>query len=126
MEEVIVMRVIHGQHSQQPSPSPTDVDKPEEDSLADPNSSGNRDQQTSSAKSGGSKRKAVHTDALLMDFLANLHVETNSRMEVISSRIGYDFDLGQARQAVFDKLGDVEGLTIYQRYQLCNILGDKP
>lgn len=61
-----------------------------------------------------------------MDFLANLHAETNTRLEVISSRIGYEFDMGHARQAVFDKLGDVEGLTLDQRYQLCNILGDKP
>ncbi|KAG6401513.1 hypothetical protein SASPL_138371 [Salvia splendens] len=48
-----------------------------------------------------------------------------SELEVISSRIGYDFDLGQARQAVFDKLGDVEGITIAQKYRLCNIRGDK-
>ncbi|KAG6392312.1 hypothetical protein SASPL_146528 [Salvia splendens] len=32
----------------------------------------------------------------------------------------------KARLAVFEKLGEVEGLTLAQRYRLCNILGDKP
>lgn len=72
---------------------------------------------TTTMKTSGEKCKATHTDVMLMDFLANLHAETNSRLEVISLRIGYDFDLGQARKAVFDKLGDVDGLTIDQRYQ---------
>lgn len=72
------------------------------------------------------KRKAASSDAALMEFLANLHAETNKRLEVISSRIGYDFDMGQARQDVYEKLRSVEGLTVVQRYQLCNILADKP
>ncbi|XP_042058409.1 uncharacterized protein LOC121802780 [Salvia splendens] len=83
--------------------------------------------QTSTNKSNSSKkRKLDGSDAALMEFLANLHSETNSRLEVISTRIGYEFDLGQARQDVFAKLYDVDGLTLDQRYELCNILGDKP
>ncbi|KAL1540578.1 hypothetical protein AAHA92_24913 [Salvia divinorum] len=61
----------------------------------------------------------------MMEFLANLHVETNSCLDFISARIGYEFDFGKARQEVFDKLGDVDGLTLDQRYELCDILGDK-
>lgn len=61
-----------------------------------------------------------------MEFLSNLHVETNSRLEVLTSKIGYDFDLGQARQVVFHKLSEFDGLTRAQKYRLCNILGDKP
>ncbi|XP_047958574.1 uncharacterized protein LOC125204070 [Salvia hispanica] len=72
------------------------------------------------------KGKTDSGDNAMMEFLANLHNETNARLEVISERIGYEFDLGKARQDVYDKLGTVEGLTIAQRYQLCNILGDKP
>ncbi|KAG6423820.1 hypothetical protein SASPL_114223 [Salvia splendens] len=89
-------------------------------------SSGNTDKPTVTTKSGGEKRKAIHPDVLLMDFLSKLHDATNARLEVISSKIGYDFDLGQSCQAVYDKLGGVEGLTIAQKYRLCNILGDKP
>ncbi|KAL1566950.1 hypothetical protein AAHA92_02487 [Salvia divinorum] len=59
---------------------------------------------------------------------SSAHTEqaTNSRLDIISSRIGYEFDLGKARQDVFDKLGTVDGLTLDQRYDLCDILGDKP
>ncbi|KAG6387427.1 hypothetical protein SASPL_152614 [Salvia splendens] len=64
-------------------------------------------------------------DAELMEFLGNLHEKTDARLEMISKRIGYEFDMGQARQEVFDKFGIVEGLTLPQRYRMCNILGDK-
>ncbi|KAG6412479.1 hypothetical protein SASPL_125158 [Salvia splendens] len=94
--------------------------------MNESNNLGNNDKQTSTNKSGSSKkRKHEDPDAALMEFLANLHSETNSRLEVISARIGYEFDLGKTRQDVFDKLCTVEGLTLAQRYQLCNILGDK-
>ena len=105
---------------------PIDSNVQDEDPLVDPQAPELSDKQTSVAKTGVIKRKSTTSDAMLMDFLANLHVETNTRLEVISSRIEYDFDIGHARHAVFEKLGDVEGLTLDQRYQLCNILGDKP
>ncbi|KAL1545562.1 hypothetical protein AAHA92_22271 [Salvia divinorum] len=89
------------------------------------NSSENTDKPMSTNKHGSLKRKQPSSDVVLMEFLANLHAETNSRLEVISSRIGYEFDLGKARQEVFDKLGSVEGLTLDRRYELCDILGDK-
>ena len=60
-----------------------------------------------------------------MEFLGNLHAETNSRFEAIYARIGYEFDLGKARQAVFDKLETIDGLTLDERYELCNILSDE-
>ncbi|KAG6402011.1 hypothetical protein SASPL_138880 [Salvia splendens] len=53
-------------------------------------------------------------------------LDTNARLEVISTRIGYEFDLGKAKQDVFYKLETVECLTLDQRYELCNILSDKP
>ncbi|KAL1534751.1 hypothetical protein AAHA92_30891 [Salvia divinorum] len=89
-------------------------------------SSGHNDQPESTTKSGTLKRKLNPSDTSLMEFLGNLHAETNSRLDVISSRIGYEFDLGKARQEVFDKLGGVDELTLDQRYDLCDILGDKP
>ncbi|KAG6407659.1 hypothetical protein SASPL_130656 [Salvia splendens] len=89
-------------------------------------SSGNSDKQTSTTKPHCSKKRKVDgPDSALMEFLGNLHHETNNRLKVISSRIGYEFDLGQARQDVFDKLGNVDGLTLAQKYRLCNILSDK-
>ncbi|KAG6419001.1 hypothetical protein SASPL_121209 [Salvia splendens] len=90
-------------------------------------SSDNSGKQASTTETGvPPKRKKPSPDAELMEFLGNLHERTDARLEMISKRIGYEFDMGQARQEVFDKLGTVEGLTLPQRYRLCNILGDKP
>lgn len=89
-------------------------------------SSAHTEHLASNTKSGTKKRKVSATDDALMEFLGNLHTQTNSRLDVIASRIGYEFDIGKARQEVFDKLCDVDGLTLAQRYKLCNILADKP
>ncbi|KAG6403936.1 hypothetical protein SASPL_136170 [Salvia splendens] len=88
--------------------------------------SGQSEQGTSANKASSLKGKNVSGDTAMTEFLANLHSETNARLEVISSRIGYEFDLAKAREDVFEKLCTVDGLTLAQRYQLCNILGDKP
>ncbi|KAG6413993.1 hypothetical protein SASPL_126709 [Salvia splendens] len=88
--------------------------------------SGQSEQGTSANKASSLKGKNDSGDTAMMEFLANLHSETNARLEVISSRIGSKFDLAKAREDVFEKLCTVDGLTIAQRYQLCNILGDKP
>ncbi|KAL1543543.1 hypothetical protein AAHA92_20505 [Salvia divinorum] len=105
---------------------PFDVTNPvAEQADINDNSSGNDEMQTSMNKACTLKRKNLSNDDALMEFLANLHAETNSRLEVISSRIGYEFDLGKARQEVFNKLGSVEGLTLDEKYELCDILGDK-
>ena len=85
--------------------------------------SGNDDKQTSTNKSGSLKRKNISSDDKLMEFLGNPHSETNSRLEVIAARIRYEFDLGKMRQEVFNKLETVEGLTLDERYDLCQILG---
>ncbi|KAG6406416.1 hypothetical protein SASPL_134016 [Salvia splendens] len=84
------------------------------------------EKEMSTTKGNTLKRKSSSPDTQLFAFLANLHAETNSCLDVIASRIGYGFDMGKARQEVFDKLGTVDGLSLDQRYDLCNILGDKP
>lgn len=80
----------------------------------------------SSVKTTSVKRKRDMGDAPLMEYLGNLHAETNARLEMISKRIGYEFDCMKAREDVFEKLCTVEGLDLGQKYVLCNILGDKP
>ncbi|KAG6404462.1 hypothetical protein SASPL_136710 [Salvia splendens] len=89
-------------------------------------SSDNSGKHKSTSKPVPRKIKKPSPNSELMEFLGNLHERTDARLEMISKRIGYEFDMGQARQEVFDKLGTVEGLTLSQRYRLCNILGDKP
>ena len=59
------------------------------------NNWGNYDKQTSTDKSSScKKRKHEGLNATFMEFLANLHSETNSLLEVI-------FDLGKARQDIY-------------------------
>ncbi|KAG6436949.1 hypothetical protein SASPL_101855 [Salvia splendens] len=78
--------------------------------------SGQSEQGTSANKASSLKGKNDSGDTAMMEFLANLHSETNARLEVISSRIGYEFDLDKAREDVFKKLCTVDGLTLAQRY----------
>ncbi|KAL1568894.1 hypothetical protein AAHA92_00443 [Salvia divinorum] len=105
------------------TPDENTTPHPTQDPLDD-NGSGQSGRAGSTQKTTGVKRKADAADAGLMEFLGSLHAETNARLEVLSSRIGYEFDLGKARQGVFDKLGKLPDLTL-QKFQLCNILGDK-
>ncbi|KAG6426537.1 hypothetical protein SASPL_110762 [Salvia splendens] len=84
------------------------------------------DKKMSFTKTNGGKRKRDMSDAPLMEYLGNLHAEINARLEMISKRIGYEFDCGKAREDVFDKLCTIDGLNLAQKYELCNILGDKP
>ncbi|KAG6388822.1 hypothetical protein SASPL_150258 [Salvia splendens] len=116
-------QVVQVRFEQTPPPDENDGD---EDPLVAPNSSTNIDKPISGTKAGSSKWKASDSDGSLMVFLANLHAETNARLEAISTKIGYEFNIGLARHAVFKKLGGVDGLTLAQRYKLCNILSDKP
>lgn len=94
--------------------------------ITQENGSGNSERDASTNRPGSLRSRRHTSDVPLMEFLGNLHAETNARLEVISTRIGYEFDMGKARQEVFDKLGGVDGLTLGQRYDLCDILSDKP
>lgn len=94
------------------------------DPINQDNGSRNTERDASTNRAGSQRSKQHTSDAPLMEFLGNLHA-SNARLEVISTRIGYEFDMGKARQEVFDKLGSVEGLTLEQRYDLCDILSDK-
>ncbi|KAG6427560.1 hypothetical protein SASPL_111806 [Salvia splendens] len=43
----------------------------------------------------------------------------------LTARIGSEFDMGKVQREVFDKLGTVDGLTLAERYELCDILSKK-
>ncbi|KAG6391014.1 hypothetical protein SASPL_148760 [Salvia splendens] len=47
-----------------------------------------------------------------------------SKLEFLCSK-RYEFDMGKAQREVFDKLGTVDGLTLAERYELCDILSEK-
>ncbi|KAH6755886.1 hypothetical protein C2S53_007143 [Perilla frutescens var. hirtella] len=47
---------------------------------------------------------------------------TDKRLETIASRIGYDFDQSNAWKEIFDRLSNIEGLSINDKFDICEIL----
>lgn len=78
---------------------------------------------TSNTKRASRKRKNSDDSDGLLQLLEKLHTETNSRLDNLSARIGYEIDIGKARQAVFEQLGGISGLSDRDRYDLCDIIG---
>ncbi|KAG6385287.1 hypothetical protein SASPL_154119 [Salvia splendens] len=60
------------------------------------------------------------------DFIPNVIWTWFQMSKLLTFRIVYEFDLGKARQEVFEKLACVDGLSLDQRHELCDILGKKP
>ncbi|KAG6410976.1 hypothetical protein SASPL_129049 [Salvia splendens] len=67
-----------------------------------------------SERRGARKRK--RGDALdgLIDVLGKLHEDTNARLDRLSDRIGYEFDVTKARKEIFQMMGLIPGLTMSQ------------
>lgn len=78
-----------------------------------------------SDKSSGRKRK--HDDSLdgLVELLSKMHEDTNARLECLSMRIGYEFDLTKAQKDVYDLLGTIPGLTMDQKFDVGEIILEK-
>lgn len=74
-------------------------------------------------KKGSCKRKQTDEGDGLLKLLEKLHNETNSRLDTLSTRIGYDIDLGKARQEIFRHMDMMSELSDAQRYDLCDIIG---
>lgn len=112
------MEDIPQEDNTQPQPTPTPKNYEE--------STGQSESTLRNSNKVGKKCKIIYyDDSTLMEFLGKLHADTNTRLEMISTKIGYEFDIGKARHEVFDKLGSVVGLTLAQRYDLCDILCEK-
>ncbi|XP_047983169.1 uncharacterized protein At2g29880-like [Salvia hispanica] len=78
---------------------------------------------TSNPKRAARKRKNSDDSDGLLQLLEKLHTETNSRLDNLSNRIGYEIDIGKSRQAVFEQLSGISGLSDRDRYDLCDIIG---
>ncbi|XP_057788923.1 uncharacterized protein LOC131005840 isoform X2 [Salvia miltiorrhiza] len=78
-------------------------------------------------KGGGSKKKRKSPDEFdrLCDVLGEIGRDTGLRLGDLVTRIGYEFDLGQARQTVFEKLGAISGLSTKEKFEVCEMLADK-
>lgn len=76
-------------------------------------------------KNKAKKRKSSDGIETVCTLLKEISRNTNSRLETLANRIGYDYDVGKARKEVSEKLGAVPGLLKGEKYILCGILADK-
>ncbi|XP_042022975.1 uncharacterized protein LOC121770287 [Salvia splendens] len=104
--------------SHPPSQTNTPPDAPVE-------SSGNTNREKAARTGGGKKRKADHSIDGLVDMLGKMNDATNARLESLSLRIGYEFDLSNARKEVFAELGRLPGLTREQKFDAGEIILEK-
>ncbi|XP_057771108.1 uncharacterized protein LOC130990897 [Salvia miltiorrhiza] len=76
---------------------------------------------------GGSKKKRKTRSEVdvLCAALGEVSKNANDRLESLATRIGYEWDLGQARQAVYEKLGQIPGLSLKDKFVVCEMLADK-
>lgn len=76
-----------------------------------------------------SKKKQKTTDKgykhNVCELLKEIHRDTNARLESLASRIGYQADLGKARKEVFDLLEGIPGLSLNDKFFVCDFLADK-
>ncbi|KAL1567197.1 hypothetical protein AAHA92_02702 [Salvia divinorum] len=78
---------------------------------------------SSSMKKSSFKRKTM--DAIL-EVMTKMHTDTNNRLDKLSTRIGYDFDLSAKRTKVSPLLDGIHGLSKKQNFLACDILVKEP
>ncbi|XP_057803471.1 uncharacterized protein At2g29880-like [Salvia miltiorrhiza] len=69
-------------------------------------------------------RKHKRDDGLdgVHELLLEIGRNTDKRLEHIGNRIGYEFDLAQARSEVFETVCAIPGLNISDKFDVCEIL----
>lgn len=90
------------------------------------------DSDTKSVKSPGSKkkngRKRKTEDVLesMLDVMTKIHKDTSERLQTLSTRIGYDFDLSTKRVEINKMLAEIPLLTKKHRFVALDILVKEP
>lgn len=77
-------------------------------------------------KRSNKKRKGDDGLDRMYTLLHKMHEDANSRLQLLSTRIGYEVDLSQARKDVFDRLGDIPGLSMDDKFDVCEMLAKEP
>lgn len=68
------------------------------------------------------RKQAENVDKTLRDLLTQMQLDTNSRLESISHRIGYQSDLGQARREVWAMLDAIPELSMEEVFDASDVL----
>lgn len=77
------------------------------------------------SKNKGQKRKSIDGIEKVCDVLSEISRNTNLRLEVLASRIGVEQDMVTARMEVFEKLGNIPGLSMDEKLKVGQILVEK-
>ncbi|XP_057784517.1 uncharacterized protein LOC131001901 [Salvia miltiorrhiza] len=71
------------------------------------------------------KRKIIDGMQAVCELLGDMHRNINARHETLASRIGHEFELGKARKELFNLLSNIPGLSLDDKFDVCEILADK-
>ena len=114
-----------GLEDENPFVTPTGSVPPEgvpPEGVAD--STGQSTQRTGSSIGTGKKRKNDDSIDGLVQMLAKMQEDTNVRLDCLSLRIGYEFDLSKARKEVYEVLGRLP-LTRDQKFDVGEVILEK-
>ncbi|KAL6583866.1 hypothetical protein OROMI_003155 [Orobanche minor] len=73
-------------------------------------------------KPKGNKRKAGGEMQGVCDVLREIGDKTHARLRDLTKRIGYDFDVSIKRKEAFELLSAIEGLSLEERFDVCDLL----
>lgn len=95
-------------------------DLPEHEGAGD-NVSHNQKGSQKAAESG--KKRKVSGDIIsVCDILIEIGRKTDERLASLAESLGYESRLGKALEDTFDQLGNIAGLTLEERFEVCSIL----
>ncbi|KAG6405281.1 hypothetical protein SASPL_132868 [Salvia splendens] len=99
---------------------------PQQRPMANPDeSTGQSIDHSLQTKKSGSKRNASSPPVGLIEMLGRMQDDTNDRLDKLTNRIGFEFDLSEARKEVIDILSGVPDLTLVQQIDASEIIIDK-
>ncbi|KAL1557052.1 hypothetical protein AAHA92_10867 [Salvia divinorum] len=79
-----------------------------------------------SEKKNSRKRKPEEVLESILDVMTKMHEDTSDRLQTLSNRIGYDFDLSAKRVEVSKMLDGIPLLTKKHKFMACDILVKEP
>ncbi|XP_057780275.1 uncharacterized protein LOC130998869 [Salvia miltiorrhiza] len=96
-------------------------------SLDDLNESGHIDDsvsQTHKPEAGVRvpSKKKKNGDDRMFEAMTEISHSTNTRLDTIAGRMGYDFDVSKARKDVFAQLGSINGLSKKDKFKVVDLL----
>lgn len=59
---------------------------------------------------------------VVCDIISEIGSKTDARLAHLAQRVGYEFDLGKAKNETFNQLGNIPWLTLEQRFDVCDLL----